>query len=644
GHPNVAWDDADAMPIDIFDAELTLKLETLQQEDSDVESEPTTRDGLERVHLRFRPRLLVNGLSLDPAQCERILGHTHPNEPVVVLIDRRHHRVVLCRLREPKATKLIQLLLKRDLSDSILDPEAAGKLALRAAKVDSMIRLELPDELAGPVEDVQAELVIELRSRVGAGLQVALMMHDDRFAHVLSPGHSPETVPCLTPEGPIRLKRDLAVERAYADQVVDRFGLERLSADGSYHWVAETDHDAIDLLGRLHAGGDETPRLIWPDGESLRVRGEITPSALRVQIDDGRDWFGLTGAISLDGYEVQLADLLSAVRDNRALVQVGDREFARISDAFRQRLRQLGDAVVADRGTLKVADAVVPAVKDLIGEDVLLEASTRWHDSIARLDELSDWDPEQPDGLDATLRDYQLEGYRWLARLSRWGVGGVLADDMGLGKTVQTLGALVDRGGDGPALIVAPTSVGDNWVRETQRFAPELNPLLYRDSDREQLINQAGPNDLVIVSYQLLQRDAKLFMGREWNTLVLDEAQFIKNAQTKTAQAIRKIEADWRIGLSGTPLENHLGELWSLMRTLSPGLLGSWERFRSRFAEPIERHHDDECRQSLARLVRPFILRRTKDKVLTELPLNGLGKPTAETFPRAQQAWTQCSH
>jgi SNF2 family DNA or RNA helicase len=125
---------------------------------------------------------------------------------------------------------------------------------------------------------------------------------------------------------------------------------------------------------------------------------------------------------------------------------------------------------------------------------------------------------------------------------------------------------------------------------------------------------------LVIVSYQLLQRDAKRFLSRSWNTLVLDEAQFIKNAQTKTSQAIRRIEADWRIGLSGTPLENHLGELWSLFRTISPGLLGSWERFRQRFADPIERLKDDQRRQSLARLVRPFILRRTKDKVLRELP------------------------
>ena len=165
---------------------------------------------------------------------------------------------------------------------------------------------------------------------------------------------------------------------------------------------------------------------------------------------------------------------------------------------------------------------------------------------------LADWSPDQPDQLDAVLRDYQLEGYQWLSRLSLWGVGGVLADDMGLEKTVQTLGVLLERASEGPALVVAPTSVGENWLRETERFTPSLSAYLYRDADRISLIDRAGPGDLVIVSYQLLQRDAKRFASRAWHTLVLDEAQFIKNAQTKTSQAIRQLEADWRIGLSGT--------------------------------------------------------------------------------------------
>ena len=620
GHAVVAWDDAKATTLSVHSAELVLTLEPVEFEEAVKQTKQTEQqDEIERKTL-FRPRIHVNGINVNLAECKTVLGHASPVEPVVVIADQKHHRLIACTLRDPRAVKLIQHLLRSDFSEVLLDSEAAAKFSVGSSTVDSMIRVDLPAELAGPILPVDAELVFELRPRLGAGLRIALMMHEERFRELLVPGQKPDTVSCLLESGPVRLQRDLDGERQRVQQVVEKFGLQDLSGDGLYRWIAETDDMALDLLGKLYGGGDTTPRMIWPEGESLRVRGEITPSALKVQIDDGRDWFGLTGSISLDGRDVPLEQLLQAVRDNRSLVQVGDREFARISEAFRRRLQQLGDTVVAERGKLKVADAAVPAVQELIGSDVPLEATARWHDSLQRLESLSDWNPEKPEELDATLRDYQLDGFQWLARLSVWGVGGVLADDMGLGKTVQTLGVLLERGSGGPALVVAPTSVGDNWVRETEKFTPGLRALLYRDSDRAALIEAAGDNDLVIVSYQLLQRDAKRFASRAWHTLVLDEAQFIKNSQTKTSQAVRQLDADWRIGLSGTPLENHLGELWSLFRTISPGLLGSWERFRTRFADPIERHKDDERRQSLARLVRPFILRRTKNTVLKELP------------------------
>ncbi len=612
GHPNVAWDDRDATHLSVHAGELTLNLEPVE---IDVENE----EGTETV-TRFRPVIGVSGIKIEPSECEVLLGYSSPVSPVVVFADSKFNRLIVCTLRNPRATSLIQYLIKADLEDVLFDAPTAAKMSVGAARVDSLVRVDLPQQLAGPIQPVDAELVFELRPRVGAGLHIALVMHEERFRSELVPGKAPEIVSCLTDEGPVRLQRNLEGETTNAKAVVERFQLSGLSGDGDFAWVAETDEAALDLLARLHRGGEETPRLIWPEGESIKVRGEITPGSLRVHIDDRKDWFGLSGTLTLDGNDVKLADLLAAVRDKRSLVQVGDREFAKISDAFRRRLEQLGDAAVLDRGSLKVADAAVPAVQELLGDDVGLEATARWHDSITRLESLADWNPEKPDALDADLRDYQLDGYRWLAKLSKWGVGGILADDMGLGKTVQTLGVLLDRASEGPSLVIAPTSVGDNWIRETERFAPELTAKLYRDSDRDKLIQSAEPGDVIIVSYQLVQRDVKRFASRQWNTLVLDEAQFIKNSQTKTSQAIRKLEADWRIGLSGTPLENHLGELWSLLRTLSPGLLGSWERFRTRFADPIERHKDDERRASLARLVRPFILRRTKDKVLSELP------------------------
>lgn len=620
GHPCVAWDDSKATPIEVHAAELAFRLEPIERDELS-ETEDSDDDAVETdADMQYRPQIIVSGINVDVRECEFELGFASAVEPILALADKQHNRLIVCTLRDRRAAQLASYLLQISLDGVVLDSDVASEFAVGCGAVDNLIRIDLPTQLAGPIEEIDSELIIELRPRVGAGLHVALRIHDSRFRDLMVPGHAPQIVPCLTDSGPVRLKRNLEHERQRADGVRHQFDLDRFSPDELYGWVAQSDEDALDLLAAFYQGGETTPRMVWPEGESIRVRGEITPGALRVQIDDGRDWFGLNGSISLDGREVPLAELLAAVRDNRSLVQVGDRQFARISEQFKKRLQQLGDAVVSERGELKVADAAAPVVQELISEDVSLEASARWQESMKRLQDLADWTPAQPSQLDATLRDYQLEGFQWLSRLSSWGVGGVLADDMGLGKTVQALGVLVDRASEGPALVVAPTSVGDNWVRETHRFTPSLTPHLYRDADRTELVKSAGPNDLIIVSYQLLQRDVKNLSSIQWSTLVLDEAQFIKNSQTKTSQAVRKIEANWRIGLSGTPLENHLGELWSLFRTLSPGLLGSWDRFRNRFAEPIERHKDPERRESLAKLMRPFILRRTKDKVLKELP------------------------
>lgn len=684
GHENVAWDDSDAPPIEVFSSQLSLTLHPVEVDGPSKSRKQSTatvnatangkkpreekrsgksarsrsfseltdnsnpagaeatatatatlttdRDGDaappdalatppgETTSVQFQPRLTVEGIDIDVHSCEVLYGHTSPVEPVVVLADRKLNRLVVCTLIDSAASGLVQFLLREDYRDTMLDEPSAAKLALSAGTIDSLIHVSLPPQLAGPIQPILSELILQMRPRPGAGLKVALRAHDSRFRDSLVPGQPPEIVPCLSETGPVRLQRNLAGELEAAQEVIERFALNKLSSDGDHEWVAVSDHAALDLLGRLHDAGEDSPRIVWPEGETFRVRGEITPKSLRVQIDDSPDWFGVTGSVTIDGIEVPLNDLLLAVREDRQLVRVGDRKFAKISEAFRRRLTQLADTLVAEKGHLKLPAAAVPLAQEVLGDDVSLEATAAWHQAIERLESLGSWNPERPTGLDATLRDYQLDGYRWLSRLSRWGVGGVLADDMGLGKTVQTLGILIDRAADGPALVIAPTSVGENWVREAARFAPSLNAVLYRDCDRDEIIKIAGPGHVLIVSYQLMQRDAKRFATRPWTTLVLDEAQFIKNSQTKTSQAIRTLQADWRLGLSGTPLENHLGELWSLFRTLSPGLLGSWQRFRSRFAEPIERHNDAERREALARLVRPFILRRTKDKVLTELP------------------------
>ena len=409
-------------------------------------------------------------------------------------------------------------------------------------------------------------------------------------------------------------------EAANADRFANQLAMGEFQFDGPYAWLTNSLEQSLQMLAKCREVGEDGPTVCWPASKPMRLLGEITPQCLKVRLTSQRDWFGLEGELCMDDMQVPLAELFAALRSGARFVPLGDGGFATISDDLRQRLSIMDDVALPERTGLSVSRAAAGMIKDAIGQDIPAEIDQRWHDAIERLNDKTKVPKKPPKQLQAEFRDYQMAGYQWLSQLSNWGLGGCLADDMGLGKTVQALGVLLDRQSSGPALIVAPTSVGGNWMRETEKFAPSLKPHLYREHDRDELLQNATAGDLIIASYQMVQRDAERFCGRQWGTLVLDEAQFIKNFHTKTCATIRQIEAEWSLALTGTPLENHLGELWSLMRVISPGLLGSWERFRERFAEPIERGKDHQRLLSLGRVLRPFMLRRTKSEVLTELP------------------------
>jgi SNF2 family DNA or RNA helicase len=233
-----------------------------------------------------------------------------------------------------------------------------------------------------------------------------------------------------------------------------------------------------------------------------------------------------------------------------------------------------------------------------------------------------------PSRFHGELRHYQSTGLAWLAFLRQWGLGACLADDMGLGKTIQVIALLLhERLGQAqpkPALLICPTSVVGNWQRELQRFAPDLRVLIHHGAARHKdtLSRQAGQHDVVISSYALLHRDEQLLTGIEWSDVILDEAQNIKNPSTKQAQTARRLQAQWRAALTGTPVENRLTELWSIFQFLNPGYLGSQQDFLDRLARPIEQRADESATQQLKSLVGPFILRRLKTDpaVITDLP------------------------
>jgi superfamily II DNA or RNA helicase len=231
----------------------------------------------------------------------------------------------------------------------------------------------------------------------------------------------------------------------------------------------------------------------------------------------------------------------------------------------------------------------------------------------------------KPTGLQAELRPYQQEGFQWLQFLARNDLHGLLADDMGLGKTLQTISHLcaeIESGrADGrPSLVVAPTSVTSNWKNELRRFAPHLRVLMLTGPRRHRYFDSLADADVILTSYPLLQRDSEALAANEFHVVVLDEAQWIKNPGTRAAKAAFDLRARHRLALSGTPMENHLGELWSLFRFLMPGLLGSADEFRRFYRAPIEKSGDLRRQQALNRRVGPLILRRTKDKVASDLP------------------------
>ena len=237
-----------------------------------------------------------------------------------------------------------------------------------------------------------------------------------------------------------------------------------------------------------------------------------------------------------------------------------------------------------------------------------------------------------PASVNATLRPYQQQGLNWLQFLRTHGLGGILADDMGLGKTLQTLAHIQVEKDAGrlthPALIIAPVSLMGNWRKEAERFCPGLRTLVIHGKDRHAVADSMAEHDIVIAPYSLLQRDKDRWLEAQWHIVVLDEAQNIKNASTHAAQVVGQLHTAHRLCLSGTPMENHLGEIWSLFHFLMPGFLGSQKRFTELFRTPIEKQGDSERLQQLRARITPFMLRRTKALVASELP------PKVETIQR----------
>lgn len=357
----------------------------------------------------------------------------------------------------------------------------------------------------------------------------------------------------------------------------------------------------------------------WPKGQELRLR-EPSASDFHIVANGNGGWFELEGDLKVSEEVVlSVAELMDMARSGHRFVKLGENEYLRLSDGIRSQLGRLASVVQKSRGKLLVPDLAMSVIADGVDDVVDIADEEALKDRNKLIREASKMQITIPDGLNAVLRPYQEEGFRWMMRLSHWNAGACLADDMGLGKTVQTIAFLLAHASEGPQLVVAPASVIGNWETEIHRFAPGLKVMMVNAmgiAERRKAIGSAGDGVVVVSTYGVLASEIKTFASVDWTSAVLDEAHTIKNKDTKMSTAVMNLKARSRVILTGTPIQNHLGELWNLFRFINPGLLGSFEHFQETYVSG----DSTETRDTLKRLVAPFMLRRTKNEVVKELP------------------------
>jgi superfamily II DNA or RNA helicase len=357
------------------------------------------------------------------------------------------------------------------------------------------------------------------------------------------------------------------------------------------------------------------------EGKLYRRSGEI-----HIEVTTGIDWFDLKGKVQFDDQVASLPRLLQALKRGENTIQLDDGTFGMLPEDWLKKYGMLAGLGTAEGDQLRFArrqagllDALLASLPEVEFDAAFRQAT----EELRRFEGISACEP--PAEFVGTLREYQREGLGWLQFLERFGFGGCLADDMGLGKTVQVLAMLAGRRralkkGEPrlPTLIVVPRSLVFNWQQEAARFAPELRVLDHTGLARDKSGAAFAEFDVIVTTYGTLRRDVLLFKDAAFDYCILDEAQTVKNAGTDQAKAVRLLQAQNRLALSGTPVENHLGELWSLFEFLNPGMLGHASLFK--LAGGAARNPDPETRAILAKGLRPFILRRTKNQVAKDLP------------------------
>ncbi|KJY97318.1 DEAD/DEAH box helicase [Pseudoalteromonas ruthenica] len=474
-----------------------------------------------------------------------------------------------------------------------------------------------------------AELVINI-TPLASGLKFdCVVMPFGEHGPTMKPGVGSRNVSAHIDGKRIALQRDLAYEQRLLEQLDEHCSDFQAMTDTSLSqpdWqLALVSLEQLQLaLANQHP--DLPLKLRWPRGKAITLTQPLKSEHLQLSISQKNEWFDITGSATLDdGKVLEWQALITAFATSGGrFITLEDNRIVALSEQLKQQLEVLSGA--ADQGLYH------PLTSRLIRDHTTgmrMQTVPGWEQLDRRMREANTLQPPLPSTFQAHLRDYQLQGFDWAMRLAHWGAGGCLADDMGLGKTVQALAVLVARAGDGPALIIAPTSVCFNWQQEAQHFAPTLTLTQFSElkdhQRRAQKVQALGAGDGLVISYQQLQRHIELLEPIRWHSIIADEAQALKNPLAKRTRAAYALKGEFKLITTGTPIENNLTELWSLFRFINPGLLGNLKRFSRRFTHVIENAEQEpakalKARRALKEQIKPFMLRRLKSQVLQELP------------------------